>query len=75
MKQVTIYSDNKWNCSFKEWETRWQPTKEELTPKGADILTYMLLPTDFVDSLKDMNKERVHSILQDYLPQHGHNYF
>ena len=68
MKNVTIYRHNDSSARIVTWSSRDKPTPKELTPEGAEIIMYTVLPHDEVDYLLNATKDKVSEHLSAYLP-------
>lgn len=66
MKNITIYRDTEWMAKGIVWQS-WEPTLDEVDPKGAVYITYTIMPNEFCDFVQNATKDKVHNLLDNYI--------
>jgi len=62
MRDVTISKHGE-GYRMVAWANREDPTSEELTPDGAEIVMYTIMPSDWVEYVLEKSKDEISKIL------------
>ena len=66
MKTISIYRHTDGTARWIVWKSE-EPTKEEVSPKGAVYIAYPRMTTEFCDFVENATKEKVNELLDKYI--------
>lgn len=68
LSTVTIYRHSDGLAKMKEWKDPKKATPEELSPEGADIITYKELDPVLCFNIKRMTEKEIDNVLSNFIP-------